>query len=65
MRRNRVGHGKRRMLRWICAVEKMDIKRNEIIRGTTKVGEISKCRKEWYGHVMRSMESNIVWGTSS
>ena len=31
-----------RMLRWVSGVTKMDRIRNERIRGTTKVGEISK-----------------------
>ena len=35
-----------RMLRWMSGVTKMDISRNERIRGTTKVDKISKkCRK--------------------
>ena len=44
-----------RMLRWMSGVTKLDIIRNEIIRGTTKVGEISKevqeSRLNLYGHV--------------
>ena len=47
----------RRMLRWMSGVPKLDRIRNEIIRGTTKVGEISKIvqerRLKWYGHVLR------------
>ena len=31
-----------RMLRWICGITKLDKIRNEIIRGTTKVGEIAQ-----------------------
>ena len=31
-----------RMLRWMCGVTKMDKVRNETIRRTTKVGEISQ-----------------------
>ena len=46
-----------RMLRWMCAFTKLDKIRNERIRGTKKVGEITKKvqerRLEWYGHVMR------------
>ena len=33
-------------LRWMCGVTKLDKIRNEIIRGTTKVGEITKKVKE-------------------
>ena len=46
-----------RMLRWMSGVTKMGRIRNERIRGTTKVGEISKkvqeSRLKWYGHVLR------------
>ena len=46
-----------RMLRWMCGVTKLDKIRNDRIRGTTKVGEITKKvqerRLKWYGHVMR------------
>ena len=46
-----------RMLRWMSGVTKMDRIRNERIRGTTKVGELSKkvqeSRLKWYGHVSR------------
>ena len=45
------------MLRWMSGVTKLDRIRNERIRGTTKVGEISKkvheSRLMWYGHVLR------------
>ena len=44
-------------LRWMSGVTKLNIIRNERIRGTTKVGEISKkvqeSRLKWYGHVLR------------
>ena len=45
------------MLRWVSGVTKLDRIRNERIRGTTKVGEISKkvqeSRLKRYGHVLR------------
>ena len=45
------------MLRWMNGVTKLDRIRNERIRGTTKVGEISKkvqeSRLNWYGHELR------------
>ena len=53
-----------RMLRWMCRVTKLDMIRNERIRGTTKVGEITKKvqerRLKWYGHVMRREEHYVV-----
>ena len=46
-----------RLLRWMSGVTKLNRIRNERIRGTTKVGEISKkvqeSRLKWYGHVLR------------
>ena len=46
-----------RMLRWMSGVSRLDRIRNERIRGTTKVGEISKnvqeSRLKWYRHVLR------------
>ena len=52
-----------RMLRWMCAFTKLDKIRNERIRGTTEVGEITKKvqerRLEWYGHVMRREEQYV------
>ena len=52
-----------RMLRWMCVVTKLDKIRNERIRGTTKVGEITKKvqerRLKWYGHVMRREEHYV------
>ena len=51
------------MLRWMCGVTKLDKIRNERIRGTTKVGEITKKvqerRLKWYGHVMRREEHYV------
>ena len=52
-----------RMLRWMSGVTKMDRIRNERIRGTTKVGEISKkvqeSRLKWYGHVSRREDEYV------
>ena len=52
-----------RMLRWVCRVTKLDNIRNERIRGTTKVGKITKKvqerRLKWYGHVMRREEQYV------
>ena len=52
-----------RMLRWMCGVTKLDKIRNERIRGTTKVGEITNNVQErrwrWYGHVMRREEHYV------
>ena len=46
-----------KMLLWMCGVTRLDKIRNEKIRGSTEVGEISKKvqerRMQWYGHVMR------------
>ena len=46
-----------KMLRWRWGVTRLDKIRNERIRGSTEVGEISKKVKErrirWYGYVMR------------
>ena len=52
-----------KMLRWMCSVTRLDKIRNEKIRGTTKVGEISmkvqERRMRWYGHVMRRDEEYV------
>ena len=49
-----------RMLRWMCGGSKLNKIRNERIRGTTKVGEITKKiherRLKWHGHVLRREE---------
>ena len=59
-----------RMLRWMSGVTKLDRIRNERIRGTTKVGEISQTVQEsrlrWYGHVLRREDEYVgkrVMGT--
>ena len=50
-------------LRWTSGVTKLDRIRNERIRGTTKVGEISKkvqvSRLKWYGHVLRREDEYV------
>ena len=55
-----------RSLRWMSGVTKLDRIRNERIRGTTKVGEISKkvqeSRLKWYGHVLRTEEEYVGRG---
>ena len=52
-----------RMLRWMSGVTKLDRIRNERIRGTTKVGEISKkvpeSRLKWCGHVLRRKDEYV------
>ncbi|XP_068223280.1 cuticle protein AM1199-like [Palaemon carinicauda] len=52
-----------RMLRWMCGVTRRDKIRNEVIRGTTGVRELSegiqKIKLRWYGHVMRRDEQYI------
>ena len=71
---NKLEVAEMRMLRWMCGVTKLDKIRNERIRGTTKVGEITKKvqerRLKWYGHVMRreehcvgrrAMEMKVQW----
>ena len=49
---------------WMSGVAKLDRIRNERIRGTTKVGEISKKVREnrlkWYGHVLRREDEYVV-----
>ena len=51
------------MLRWMSGVIKLDKIRNERIRRTTRVGEISKkvqeSRLKWYGHVLRREEGYV------
>ena len=48
---------------WMSGVTKLDRIRNERIRGTTKVGEISKkvqeSRLKWYGHVLRREDEYV------
>ena len=52
------------ILRWMDGVTKLDRISNERIRGTAKVGEISKKVQEsrlnyWYGHVLRREEEFV------
>ena len=52
-----------RMLRWMCGVTREDRIRNEYVRGSVKVVEISKKVQEgrlrWYGHILRREEEHI------
>eukprot|EP00795_Rhopilema_esculentum_P004975 gene4975-21319_t len=49
-----------RMLRWVYGGTRRDKIRNEMMRKTVKVAEISSKREErrlnWYGHVMTMLE---------
>ena len=53
-----------KMLRWMSGVTREDRIRNEYIRGSLKVVEVSKkvqeARLRWYGHVKRSSEDQIA-----
>ena len=53
-----------KMLRWMSGVTRTDRIRNEYIRGSLKVVEVSKkiqeARLRWYGHVMRRGEDNVA-----
>ena len=49
---NKLEAAKMRMLRWMCAIMKLDKIRNERIRGTTKVGKHEEI--SW-------KEVNVVW----
>ena len=53
---NKLEVAEMRTLRWMCRVTKLENIRNERIRGTSKVGEITKKvqerRLKWYGHVI-------------
>ena len=52
-----------RMLRWMSGVTREDRIRNEYIRGSTKVLEISRKAQEgrlrWYGHILRREEEHV------
>ena len=52
-----------RMLRWMCGVTRRDRIRNDYIRGTVKVVEVSKKiqqrRLQWFGHVKRREENHV------
>ena len=60
---NKLEVAEMRMLRCMCRVTNLDTIRNERIRGTTKVGKITKKvqerRLKWYGHVMRRVEHYV------
>ena len=52
-----------RMLRWMTGVTKLDRIRNDFVRGTTKVTEVSRKIQEkrlnWFGHVMRKDQEYV------
>ncbi|XP_068229436.1 uncharacterized protein [Palaemon carinicauda] len=52
-----------RMLRWMSGVSREDLIKNDYIRWSTKVVEISKKVQEgrlrWYGHLMRRDEDHV------
>ena len=56
----------RRMLRWICEVTRRDKIRNEVIRGTTKVRQLSHkiqgSRLRCYSHIMRKDQQYVGRG---
>ena len=60
---NKLEVAEMRMLRWMCGVTKLDKIRNDRMRGTTKVGEITKKVQErrlmWYGNVMIKEEHYV------
>ena len=58
---NKLEVAEMRMLQWMCGVTRLDRIRNESIRGTTKVGEISKKVQErrFKQHVMRREEHYV------
>ena len=61
--REEVGCGGNEDVKMMSGVTKLDRIRNDRIRGTTKVGEISKkvqeSRLKWYGHVLRREEEYV------
>ena len=52
-----------RMLRWMTGITRLDRIRNDLVRGTTKVTEVSKKIQEkrlnWFGHVMRRNQEYV------
>ena len=52
-----------RMLRWMSGVTREDRIRNEYIKGSTKVVEISKKVQEgrlrWYGYLLRREDDHV------
>ena len=53
-----------KMLRWMCGVTRMDRVKNEHVRGSVKVNEVSQkvqeARLGWYGHLMRRNDDQHV-----
>ncbi|XP_068227756.1 uncharacterized protein [Palaemon carinicauda] len=52
-----------RMLRWMAGITRLDKVRNDLIRGTTRVTEMSKKIREkrlyWFGHIMRRNQKYV------
>ena len=52
-----------RMLRWMLGVTRRDKVRNNFIRGTTKIAEVTKKvqerRMQWFGHIKRREEKYV------
>ena len=53
-----------KMLRWMCGVTRMDRVKNEHVRGSVKVSEVSRkvqeARLRWYGHLVRRNDEQHV-----
>ena len=52
-----------KMLRWMVGITKLDHIRNDYVRGSVKVGEISRKAQEsrlrWFGHLKRRDEQHV------
>ncbi|XP_068212606.1 uncharacterized protein [Palaemon carinicauda] len=52
-----------KMLRWMAGIPRLDKVRDDLVRGATKVTEVSKKIQEkklhWFGHVMRRDQEEV------